>query len=176
MPHLHLSIQHGDDIILKRMKRRHLSRDVMSFVNEARRRRPDVVFGADFISGFPTEDYNSHLKSIRLIKDTNISFVHVFPFSLKSGTLAEKMPQIKKNDIILRSKELREVAKKQLELISHKQIGSVQKVLVEKGGTGYSTNFTKIYFSHHIVPGQIVNTKIINFDNSKIIGTAITEG
>ena len=80
MPHIHLSIQHGDDLILKRMKRRHLNRDVINFVKEVKRRRSDIVFGGDFISGFPTEDEKSHQKSIDLIKAADITYVHVFPY------------------------------------------------------------------------------------------------
>ena len=113
MPHLHLSIQHGDDLILKRMKRRHLYRDVMNFVLEARRRRGDVVFGGDFIAGFPTEDEAAHQKSLKLIKEANISYVHVFPYSDRENTAASKMPKVLKKDIKSRAKELRNLAEKQ---------------------------------------------------------------
>jgi threonylcarbamoyladenosine tRNA methylthiotransferase MtaB len=99
MPHIHLSIQHGDDLILKRMKRRHLNRDVINFVEEVKRRRSDIVFGGDFISGFPTEDGKAHQKSIDLIKAADITYVHVFPYSDREGTPASKMPKVSGADI-----------------------------------------------------------------------------
>ena len=88
MPHIHLSIQHGDDIILKRMKRRHLYRDVINFVKEVKRRRSDIVFGGDFISGFPTEDEKAHQKSMQLISEADITYIHVFPYSNRKKTPA----------------------------------------------------------------------------------------
>ena len=94
MPHLHLSVQHGDDLILKRMKRRHLARDITRFVDEARRLRPDVVFGADMIAGFPTEDDSAHQNSLALIETCHIPLLHVFGYSPREGTPAAKLPQI----------------------------------------------------------------------------------
>ena len=104
MPHIHLSIQHGDDIILKRMKRRHLYRDVINFVREAKRRRSDIVFGGDFIAGFPTEDEKAHQNSMQLIKQANITYIHVFPYSNRKNTPASNMPQVPK---ILYKKEVK---------------------------------------------------------------------
>ena len=104
MPHIHLSIQHGDDIILKRMKRRHLYRDVINFVKEAKRRRNDIVFGGDFIAGFPTEDEKAHQKSMQLIREANITYIHVFPYSNRKNTPASNMPQVQKK---LSKKELK---------------------------------------------------------------------
>ena len=112
MPHLHLSIQHGDDLILKRMKRRHLYRDVINLVNEARRRRPEITFGADIISGFPTETSQAHRNTLKLIKEANINFVHAFPFSPREGTPAAKMKMLTSEIINKRAKEIRDLGHK----------------------------------------------------------------
>ena len=173
MPHIHLSIQHGDDQILKRMKRRHLHRDVINFVNEARRRRSDIVFGADFIAGFPTEDNNAHLQSIKLINEAGITYVHVFPYSDREGTAATKMPKVLKEVIKKRSKELRLLAQKQCKNYLSTQIGTVQNVLTEKNGKGYTPNFSKILFNEDINPGLIIPTEIISSNSINLIGRPI---
>ena len=112
MPHLHLSIQHGNDLILKRMKRRHLARDVERFVEQARKNRPGIVIGADLISGFPTETKEAHKSSLRLIRNLEICWGHIFPFSPRTGTPASKMPQIDVKVRKERAKELRIECKK----------------------------------------------------------------
>ena len=171
MPHLHLSIQHGDDLILKRMKRRHLYRDVMNFVLEARRRRSDVVFGGDFIAGFPTEDEAAHQKSLKLIKEADISYVHVFPYSDRENTAASKMPKVLKKDIRYRAKELRNLAEKQHRHFLKSQIGTMQNVLVEKNSTGHSANFAKIKLQETIQTSEIVSTQILDVNSDHLIGT-----
>ena len=173
MPHIHLSIQHGDDLILKRMKRRHLYRDVINFVNEARRRRSDIVFGADFIAGFPTEDNNAHLQSMKLINEAGITYVHVFPYSDREGTAATKMPKVLKEVIKKRSKELRLLAQKQCKNYLSTQIGTVQNVLTEKNSKGYTPNFSKILFNEDINPGLIIPTEIISSNSINLIGRPI---
>ena len=170
MPHLHLSIQHGDDLILKRMKRRHLYRDVMNFVLEARRRRGDVVFGGDFIAGFPTEDEAAHQKSLKLIKEANISYVHVFPYSDRENTAASKMPKVLKKDIKSRAKELRNLAEKQHRYFLKSQIGTIQNVLVEKDSTGHAANFAKIKLQETIQTNEIVSTQILDVNSNHLIG------
>ena len=161
MPHLHLSIQHGDDLILKRMKRRHLFRDVINFVEESKRRRPDVIFGGDFISGFPSENYKAHQNTIKLIKEADIKFAHVFPFSQRPGTPASKMKMLSKTIISNRSRELRELSKKNIELFLNNLIGSSQRVLIENHNSGYSPQFVKVQFDQKIEPGKIVNANIV---------------
>ena len=173
MPHIHLSIQHGEDIILKRMKRRHLYRDVINFVNEVRRRRSDVVFGADFIAGFPTEDQNAHMKSLKLINEAGITYVHVFPYSDREGTPATKMPKVLKEDIKKRASELRKLGETQYRNFLLKQIGTKQNVLIEKNGSGYSSNFLKTYFNEVINAGEIVLAEIIGSNSKGLIGKAI---
>ena len=170
MPHLHLSIQHGDDLILKRMKRRHLYRDVMNFVLEARRRRCDVVFGGDFIAGFPTEDEAAHQKSLKLIKEAEISYVHVFPYSDRENTAASKMPKVLKKDIKSRAKELRNLAEKQHRYFLKSQIGTIQNVLVEKDSTGHAANFAKIKLQETIQTNEIVSTQILDVNLNHLIG------
>ena len=170
MPHLHLSIQHGDDLILKRMKRRHLYRDVMNFVLEARRRRGDVVFGGDFIAGFPTEDEAAHQKSLKLIKEADISYVHVFPYSDRENTAASKMPKVLKKDIKSRAKELRNLAEKQHRYFLKSQIGTIQNVLVEKDSTGHAANFAKIKLQETIQTNEIVSTQILDVNSNHLIG------
>ena len=170
MPHIHLSIQHGDDLILKRMKRRHLNRDVINFVQEVKRRRSDVVFGGDFISGFPTEDENAHKKSIDLIKLADITYVHVFPYSDREGTPASKMPKVSSEDIKKRAKDLRIVAETQRQKFLKAQVGTVQNVLIEKNSTGYTPNFSKIKLNQIVECSDIISTKILDFNSEGLIG------
>ena len=171
MPHIHLSIQHGDDIILKRMKRRHLYRDVTNFVKEAKRRRNDIVFGGDFIAGFPTEDEKAHQKSMQLIREANITYIHVFPYSNRQNTPASNMPQVQKKIIQKRAKELRDLAEKQHNKFLVSQIGTTQKVLVENNSVGHSTNFSKIKLKEHVEACKIVSTKILEINPGGLLGT-----
>ncbi|NBX07620.1 MAG: tRNA (N(6)-L-threonylcarbamoyladenosine(37)-C(2))-methylthiotransferase MtaB [Proteobacteria bacterium] len=134
MPHLHLSVQHGDDMILKRMKRRHLARDVIRFCQEARRRRSDVVFGADIIAGFPTEDEAAHQASCQLIGEADLVHLHIFGFSAREGTPAARMPQIEKSVIKRRVADLRALGQEQLKRHLHTRIGGHDMLLLETGG------------------------------------------
>ena len=171
MPHLHLSIQHGDNIILKRMKRRHLFIDVINFVKEAKLRRPDVVFGGDFISGFPTENEEAHKNSIKLIKEAEINFAHIFPFSPRNGTPAAKMKGLSKTIINQRSKELRELSQKNTNKFLNSLIGTIQKVLVEKNNTGYTPQFAKVKLDGNLKPGNIIDANVIGMGNLFLIGS-----
>ena len=171
MPHIHLSIQHGDDIILKRMKRRHLYWDVINFVKEAKRRRKDVVFGGDFIAGFPTEDKKAHNKSLELINEANITYIHVFPYSPRQNTPASNMPQVPKKVIQKRAKELRELAKKQHNKFLLTQIGTTQNVLIENNSVGHATNFSKIKLKENVEASTIVSTKILEIESEGLLGT-----
>ena len=173
MPHIHLSIQHGDDLILKRMKRRHLYRDVMNFVLEARRRRSDVVFGGDFIAGFPTEDETAHQQSLKLIKEAEISYIHVFPYSDRENTAASKMPKVLKKDIKSRAKELRNLGEKQHNKLLKKQIGTIQNVLIEKNSIGHTENFSKIKLNETIQSREIISTQILDINSDYLVGTII---
>ena len=143
MPHLHLSVQHGDDLILKRMKRRHLARDVIRFCEEARRRRKDVVFGADIIAGFPTETDKAHQASCDLIKQANLVHLHIFGFSPREGTPAAQMPQLAGHIIKDRVHGLRNLAQEQLAAHLATRVGGHDMLLLESGGKGHLSGFEK---------------------------------
>ena len=164
MPHFHLSLQSGNDLILKRMKRRHTKKQVIDFCHEVKRRRNDVVFGADLIAGFPTETNEMFADSIRLIDECNLTHLHIFPFSLKESTPAARMPQISKDIIKSRAKKLRSHGEKKLLRYLNKQIGTTATMLVEqsnlKGSFGKSQHFTKILINEKLPEGSIVNCKI----------------
>ena len=160
MPHLHLSIQHGDDLILKRMKRRHLARDVVRFVEQARKNRPGLVLGADFISGFPTEDNNAHKSSLKLIADLEICWGHIFPYSPRSGSPAAKMPQVDSNLRKNRAKELRLQCQKNTKLWMKKQIGSYANVLMESSTSGHCEYFSNVKTKTKFPKGSIQKLKI----------------
>ena len=170
MPHLHLSIQHGDNLILKRMKRRHLYRDVINFVKEARRRRSDVVFGGDFISGFPTETEEAHKNSIKLIKEAEINFTHVFPFSAREGTPAAKMKRLPGDIVTERAKEIRDLGQKNKTNYFKSLINTNKKVLVEHGNKGYTECYSKVQFSENLRPGSLVNTYILSSNSDGLEG------
>lgn len=166
MPHLHLSVQHGDDMILKRMKRRHLARDVIRFCQEARRRRSDVVFGADIIAGFPTEDEAAHQASCQLIGEADLVHLHIFGFSAREGTPAARMPQIEKSVIKRRVADLRALGQEQLKRHLHTRIGGHDMLLLETGGKGHLSGFEKAVLcpgdttqpvqKQHYQPGQLI--------------------
>ncbi len=170
MPHLHLSIQHGDDLILKRMKRRHLYRDVINLVNEARRRRPGITFGADIISGFPTESLRAHRNTLNLIKEANINFVHVFPFSPRKGTPASNMKMLSSEVVTERAKEIRDLGYKNKIKYFKSMINCQKKVLVEEGNKGYTDCFSKVHFDENISSGSLVEAKIISSNNNNLKG------
>ncbi len=170
MPHLHLSIQHGDDLILKRMKRRHLYRDVINLVNEARRRRPEITFGADIISGFPTETLQAHKNTLKLIKEANINFVHVFPFSSRDGTPASKMKMLRSELITRRAKEVRDLGHKNKIKYFKSMVNNKQKVLIEEGNKGYTECFSKVHVNGNILPGSLVDVKIISTNSNYLEG------
>ena len=143
MPHLHLSVQHGDDLILKRMKRRHLARDVLRFCEEARRRRPDVVFGADLIAGFPTETEQAHQNTLDLITKAGLTYLHVFGYSPRNGTPAANMPQLDRSVIKQRVAEIKAAGDKQLAAHLAGRVGTSDMLLVEAGAKGYLSGYEK---------------------------------
>lgn len=141
-PHLHLSLQAGDDMILKRMKRRHTRLDSIRFCAELRRLRPDIVFGADLIAGFPTETDAMFENTLRLIEDCGLTYLHVFPFSARPGTPAAKMPPVASALVKERAKRLRLAGEAALARHHAAQIGKVLRVLTERGGVGRAADFT----------------------------------
>lgn len=142
MPHLHLSLQHGDDLILKRMKRRHGSQDALAFCKEARRLRPDMAFGADMIAGFPTETEAMAENAARHVESCGIAQLHVFPYSPRPGTPAARMPQLDRALVKERAAKLRAVGQRLYEAHLTQMVGTVQTVLVEMNGMAHTENFT----------------------------------
>ena len=169
MPHLHLSAQHGDDTILKRMKRRHLARDVVRFCDEARRRRPDVVFGADLIAGFPTESEAAHEATLRLIDRAGLTYLHVFPFSPRAGTPAARMPQLDGRLIRHRADALRARGSARLEGFLDNAAGSHDQLLVETGNAGHGRNFAKMRLQGDMAsPGELVDVTVLERDGQHL--------
>ena len=170
MPHFHLSLQAGNDLILKRMKRRHSRKQAIDFCHKVKKIRSDVVFGADIIAGFPTETDEMFKESIKLIDECNLTHLHIFPFSPRQSTPAASMPQISKEVIKNRAKILRDCGNKNLVKYLNQQIGRKATVLVEEidptGSYGKSQHFTKIHIDKELPKGLIVNCKIYKMNEN----------
>ena len=164
MPHLHLSLQHGDDMILKRMKRRHLRDDAIAFCQEARRLRPDMVFGADIIAGFPTETEAMFENCLTLIDACDLTFLHVFPYSRREGTPAARMPQVGGPVIKSRAARLRRAGDAALARHLGAQHGKVHQILTESPHMGRTAQFTEVTFRTPQPEGQIVAARITGSD------------
>lgn len=160
MPHLHLSLQHGDDLILKRMKRRHLRDDAIKFCEDARRLRPDLTFGADIIAGFPTETDAHFENSVRLVEECDLTWLHVFPYSAREGTPAARMPAVDGPTIKARAKRLREVGEAAVAAHLAGQIGRAHRVLMENPTMGRTEQFTEVRFARDQSEGSIVVARI----------------
>jgi threonylcarbamoyladenosine tRNA methylthiotransferase MtaB len=173
MPHLHLSLQAGDDMILKRMKRRHLRADTIRFCEEVRRLRPDMVFGADIIAGFPTETEEMFQNSLRIVDECDLTHLHVFPFSPRKGTPAARMPQLPRNVVKERGARLR--AKGEEALVRHLQaeVGKTRPVLIEKEGLGRTEQFTQVELGGGHA-GEIVETRIVGHTGRHLLGEALS--
>jgi threonylcarbamoyladenosine tRNA methylthiotransferase MtaB len=170
MPHLHLSLQAGDDLILKRMKRRHLTRDAIRFTEEARRLRRDLVFGADFIAGFPTETDAQFANTMQHVEDCGLTFLHVFPFSPRQGTPAARMPQVGRAIAKERAARLREKGNELLRKHFASEIGKSRRVLVEQSGTeGRSEHFMPVKLPRASTRGAIAAVKIAGFDTKGLL-------
>ncbi|MDG2299139.1 MAG: tRNA (N(6)-L-threonylcarbamoyladenosine(37)-C(2))-methylthiotransferase MtaB [Planktomarina sp.] len=171
MPHLHLSLQHGDDLILKRMKRRHLRDDAIKFTKEVLDLRPEMTFGADIIAGFPTETEAHFENSIKLIKECNLTWLHVFPYSVRSGTPAALMPQVNGSNIKIRAARLREIGSSQVDKHLSAQVGHVHSVLMESQHLGRTPQFAEVIFSEAQPKGKIIETMITSVSSKKLEGT-----
>lgn len=169
MPHLHLSLQAGDDLILKRMKRRHSRTDAVRFCAEMRALRPDIVFGADLIAGFPTEDQAMFARSLALIEECGLSYVHVFPYSARPGTPAARMPQLPGAIIAERAARLREAARQAHARHLAARVGRRLTVLTERGNTGRAEDFTLLRFPRDVAPGAILPVTAAGFDDKALI-------
>ena len=169
MPHLHLSLQAGDDLTLKRMKRRHARTDSVSFCEAMRRARPDIVFGADLIAGFPTETEAMFANSLSLVDDCGLTFLHVFPYSAREGTPAARMPQVHGAIVARRASELREKGVAALRRHLDGAKGRHINVLMETEGQGRSADFTPVRIEAERGPGVLVEAIVAGHDGAQLI-------
>ena len=169
MPHLHLSLQAGDDLILKRMKRRHLRADAVAFCANVRRLRPDVVFGADIIAGFPTETEDMFAHSLDLVAECDLVHLHVFPFSPRPGTPAARMPQVDRAVIKDRARRLRQRGDAALSAHLQLQVGTRRQVLTESHAAGHTEQFSRVRFAMPVEAGRIIEVAIIGHDGRELM-------
>lgn len=165
MPHLHLSLQSGDDTILKRMKRRHGRADAIALCEELRRLRPDIVFGADLIAGFPTETEDMFANTLAMIEDCNLTWLHVFPYSERPGTPATRMPQVTKAERKERAARLREAGNRAANTYLESRVGGHEEILAETGHSGRTAHFAPVQFEQAVTSGKIVSGRITAVDN-----------
>jgi threonylcarbamoyladenosine tRNA methylthiotransferase MtaB len=168
MPHLHLSLQAGDDMILKRMKRRHLRADAIRFCDEVRRSRPDVAITADLIAGFPTETEAMFANTLDLVERCGLAGIHAFPFSPRTGTPAARMPQLDRATIKARAERLRAAGQSATERHLGTQIGRELRVLIEKPGLGRAEDFTEVHLAHGHLVGHIVRARASRHDGRRL--------
>ena len=169
MPHLHLSLQHGDDLILKRMKRRHLRDDAIRFAEDARRLRPDMTFGADIIAGFPTETEAHFENSLKLVEECHLTWLHVFPYSPREGTPAARMPQVDGRAIKDRAARLRAAGEAAVSRHLAAQQGRTHSVLMEAPDMGRTEQFTEVRFAADQPVGRIVRATITGQDGHQLV-------
>jgi threonylcarbamoyladenosine tRNA methylthiotransferase MtaB len=173
MPHVHISLQAGDNMILKRMKRRHTRENVIEFCHKLRAIRPNIAFGADIIAGFPTETEEMFNNSLDLISQASIQYLHVFPYSEREGTPATKMPQVEKHIRKERASKLRAQGEIELNKFLINQINSSMQVIVEQGNIARSENFLTVKIDQQLALGSIYNVKINSYEPGHLIGSVI---
>lgn len=173
LPHIHLSLQAGDNMILKRMKRRHSREDAINAIERIRAVRPDIVFGADLIAGFPTETKEMFLNSVRLIDECNITFLHVFPFSPRDGTPAAKMPQLDREIIKKRAKILRNIGERKIAEHYDKLKNKEINLIVESENQGRSDTFAKVFLDDSFEAGKIIKMLVTGKRQEGLIGNII---
>jgi threonylcarbamoyladenosine tRNA methylthiotransferase MtaB len=169
MPHLHLSLQAGDDMVLKRMKRRHLRADIFAFIKQVRAVRSDVVFGADIIAGFPTETEAMFQNTYDLVQEADLTWLHIFPYSEREGTPAARMPQVEPAIRKARAARLRELGKQQEHNFLQSRIGKRAQVLVEKDGQGRCEYYAPVQVPKEIAAGQLIETEITAIANHQLV-------
>jgi threonylcarbamoyladenosine tRNA methylthiotransferase MtaB len=170
MPHLHLSMQSGDDVILKRMKRRHARADAVRFCDEVRRLRPDAVLGADLIAGFPTETEEMFANTLRLVDDCGLTFLHVFPYSRRPGPAASRMPQVAGAAIKERAAALRRKGRAALAQYLDAQVGREAELLMERPGLGRTRGFAEVEIDCGAEAGDLVNVRVTGSDGCRLRG------
>lgn len=171
MPHLHLSMQSGDDLILKRMGRRHSFNQVLVACQKLKEKRPDFVFGGDFITGFPTETEEMFLNTVQFVKEAGIKLLHVFPYSIRPDTPAAKMPMVEVSERKRRASFLRKVGDQLLSDYLDSQIGKTHTVLIETNGVGYTENYLKVKTNCYNT-GEIVSVLITGREKNELVGKA----
>jgi threonylcarbamoyladenosine tRNA methylthiotransferase MtaB len=169
MPHLHLSLQAGDDLVLKRMKRRHSRGDAIVFCDQVRRLRPDIVFGGDVIAGFPTETEAMFRRSLDLIDECGLTHLHVFPFSARPGTPAARMPQVPGNVVKERARLLRDKGDAALRRYLGSEVGMRRRVLTEAGGVGRTEQFTQVKLAGGIAPRLMLDVVVTGHDGRQLV-------
>src|SRR5215212_1556825 len=167
MPHLHLSLQSGDDLILKRMKRRHCRKQAIDFCAQVRRLRPDIALGADIIAGFPTESEEMFARSLDLVEECDLTFLHVFPYSKRPGTPAARMPQVAGEAIKERAKRLRATGEAALRKRLASEIGATRQVLIESGRQGRTEHFLPVAISGD-APGAVRTLSVTGHDGARL--------
>jgi threonylcarbamoyladenosine tRNA methylthiotransferase MtaB len=173
MPHLHLSMQAGDDMVLKRMKRRHTRADAVKFCKDVLRMRPDTVFGADLIAGFPTETDAMFANSLSVVDDCNLTYLHVFPFSPRAGTPAARMPQVERRIVKERAARLRDKGAGMLSRFLDRHTNSEVQLLVEKGGVGRTPQFAEMRVPAAIPAGALVRARVSGHDGQRLAGEVV---
>ena len=174
MPHLHLSIQAGDDMVLKRMKRRHLRADVQTTCERARSLRPDIAFGADLIAGFPTETEEMFLNTLNLLDDCGLTWLHIFPYSARKGTPAARMPQVPMERRKARAAALRAAGERRLDMFLADQMGREIAALVEKPGEGRSEHYAQVRLADDTAPvGSVVRARVTGVRDGALTAQAL---
>ena len=173
MPHLHLSLQAGDNMILKRMKRRHSREDAIAFCSQVRELRPNIVFGADIIAGFPTETDEMFENSLRLVEECGLTFLHVFPFSPRPGTPAALMPQVTKAVIKERAAKLRALGNERLMSYMETLDGQPVELLMERGQMGRAENFIEVRLDGPYQPGAIIRARVTRQEDGQLKGEVL---
>jgi threonylcarbamoyladenosine tRNA methylthiotransferase MtaB len=175
MPHVHLSLQSGDNMILKRMKRRHNRELAIELVQKMQAVRPDIAIGADIIAGFPTEDDAMFENSLKLVSECKIVHGHIFPYSAKTGTPAANMPQVDAAAIKNRARLLRDAVAREHQNWQGSLVGSVQKLAVEKGGlSGHAENFAYVTLDRQMTEGSIIAAKVQELKDGKLLAKVLT--
>ena len=179
LPHIHFSVQSGDNMILKRMKRRHSRTDVIEICKRIKKKRKSVTFGADFISGFPTESTENHKNTLDLINKCNFMNLHIFPFSPKKGTPASRMPQVEEKIKIIRANQLRELGKSLKIKHFNSKVGKTSKILFESNRLSYSDDFLKVFipdintYKNNKLKGKLVKVKFYDYDDKAILAKLV---
>jgi threonylcarbamoyladenosine tRNA methylthiotransferase MtaB len=174
MPHLHLSIQAGDDMVLKRMKRRHLRADVQMTCERARSLRPGIVFGADLIAGFPTETEEMFSNTLNLLDDCGLTWLHIFPYSARKGTPAARMPQVPMERRKVRAAALRAAGERRLSLFLENQVGCEIAALVEKPGEGRSEHYAPVHLTDgSAAVGSVVRARVVGVRDGALVAQAL---